>query len=80
MTLERCKGFVANGIRRCSRKARKDGYCRQHHPDIKIIKQLKQRLKGHLITEFRLSQLLDWIQIEIEQTEKKLKEVDDESA
>ena len=44
-TQERCKeSWVKNwSTVRCSRKATRDGFCKQHHPDTKAAKDVKWR-------------------------------------
>jgi hypothetical protein len=48
MTIERCKETVWEGMARypCSRKAWKDGYCKQHHPDSVAERAEKSRLRS----------------------------------
>ena len=57
---ERCKQMVTGATSfhryRCSRYARKDGYCNQHHPD--TVK--KRRKKSDEAYEFREKQRGGW--------------------
>ena len=47
MTTEYCKELVWQGMfsYRCSRKAWKDGYCKQHHPDTVAERNRKAQLR-----------------------------------
>lgn len=44
--MERCKQSIMKGyaLYQCSRKAWKDGYCKQHHPDtVKVLQEESER-------------------------------------
>jgi hypothetical protein len=47
MTPERCKETIWQGMARyqCSRKAWKDSYCKQHHPDTVAERNRKTNLR-----------------------------------
>jgi hypothetical protein len=66
---ERCKDSVWDGWtrRRCSRKAWKDGYCKQHHPD-----SVKRRREE---SERRYEER--WRQNPVNQLSRRVKQLED---